>query len=319
MFLGDTLFAGQDPARSLKIQLAQIYGKGRDKLEIIAPFAKSQVGGNDCVVFAIANLVEFCMGNFWQDKDSLSFRGDLYQDTLRSHCFWSSWPGLLMEGNPTRVIQLILIAAVGCRMSTTTIWFYAKDVGVVSSCVCWSGWVFSAWCGCVVNVNRKVMTSSDDRHGMYVRDSENFSSLFCCLCVCVRFHGFGSWLLKDLTMVECYLISLNITNLYKVHLQHFVFLRWYFLWCQSGSSMNCRVCQICDACIFYAIHVNCLVCHRVINVFHSLLFCFRLLTFNCYTLKMRDRYVTFCICNWRYVIGMQFFCMYSYPSGHTMQ
>ena len=124
MFLVDTLFAGQDLTRSLKIQLAQIYGKGRDKLEIIAPFAKSQVGGNDCMVFAIANLVEFCMGNFRQDKDSLSSRGDLYHDTLRSHCFRSSWPGLLMEGNPTRVIQLILIAAVGCRMSTT-----AMDVG----------------------------------------------------------------------------------------------------------------------------------------------------------------------------------------------
>ena len=59
---------------------------------------------------------------------------------------------------------------------------------------------------------------------------------------------------------------------------------------------------------FYAIHVNCLVCHHVINVFHVLLFfCFRFLTVNCYTLKMRDRYVIFCICNWRYVIGMQIF------------
>ena len=90
VFLVDTLFAGQDPTMSLKIQLAQIYGKGRDKLEIIAPFVKSQVGGNDCGAFAIANLVEFCMGNFWRDKDSLSSRGDLCQDTLRSHlvtCF----------------------------------------------------------------------------------------------------------------------------------------------------------------------------------------------------------------------------------------
>ena len=69
---------------------AQIYGKGQDRLEIIAPFVKSQVGGNDCGAFAIANLVEFCMGNFWRDENSLSCRGDLCQDTLRSHlvtCF----------------------------------------------------------------------------------------------------------------------------------------------------------------------------------------------------------------------------------------
>ena len=87
----DTLFAGQDRLpTSLTIQLAQIYGKCQDRLEIIAPFVKSQVGGNDCGAFAIANLVEFCMGNFWRDKDSLSSRGDLCQDTLRSHlvtCF----------------------------------------------------------------------------------------------------------------------------------------------------------------------------------------------------------------------------------------
>ena len=91
VFLIDTLFAGQDRLpTSLTIQLAQIYGKGQDRLEIIAPFVKSQVGGNDCGAFAIANLVEFCMGNFWRDKDSLSSRGDLCQDTLRSHlvtCF----------------------------------------------------------------------------------------------------------------------------------------------------------------------------------------------------------------------------------------
>ena len=124
----DTLFAGQDRLpTSLTIQLAQIYGKGQDRLEIIAPFVKSQVGGNDCGAFAIANLVEFCMGNFWRDKDSLSSRGDLCQDTLRSHLvtcferksFLSSWPGLFMDENHVRVISLILRAVVGCRMSTT--------------------------------------------------------------------------------------------------------------------------------------------------------------------------------------------------------
>ena len=91
LVLIDTLFAGQDRLpTSLTIQLAQIYGKCQDRLDIIAPFVKSQVGGNDCGAFAIANLVEFCMGNFWRDKDSLSSRGDLCQDTLRSHlvtCF----------------------------------------------------------------------------------------------------------------------------------------------------------------------------------------------------------------------------------------
>ena len=41
---------------------------------------------------------------------------------------------------------------------------------------------------------------------------------------------------------------------------------------------------------------------------------FGLLTVNCYTLKMRDMYVSFCICDWRYVIGMQFFVCVAIPA-----
>ena len=54
-------------------------------------------------------------------------------------------------------------------------WFHHVCAGVAS--------LLCLMCGCVVNVNRKVMTSSGDSHGMYeIRQS--LSSLFGCLCVC---------------------------------------------------------------------------------------------------------------------------------------
>ena len=79
--LVDTLFAYQDLPTSLRIQLAQIYAKFRDKLEIIS-FVKTHVSGNDYGAFAIANMVKFCMGNIWRDEESSS-RGNLCQETLR--------------------------------------------------------------------------------------------------------------------------------------------------------------------------------------------------------------------------------------------
>ena len=33
------------------LQLAQIYGKGKDRLDIVTPHVKSQVGENDCGAF----------------------------------------------------------------------------------------------------------------------------------------------------------------------------------------------------------------------------------------------------------------------------
>ena len=210
MFLVDTLFAGQDLTMSLKIQLAQIYGKGRDNLQIIAPFVKSQVGGNDCGAFAIANLVEFCMGNFWRDKDSLSSRSDLCQDTLRSHlvtCFEKQkFSEFMARSSYGRKSHKNYSIDTNCRCGLPN----EYDDNMVLCNGCGGGFIMCVlelvsllclMCGCVLNVNRWVMTSSGDHHGMYeIRQS--LWSLFGCLCVCVRFHGFESWLLKDLTTVD---------------------------------------------------------------------------------------------------------------------
>ena len=44
---------------SLQIQLAQIYDVGKQELNVKIPRVQQQNNGHDCVVFAIASLVEF--------------------------------------------------------------------------------------------------------------------------------------------------------------------------------------------------------------------------------------------------------------------
>ena len=91
VYLIDSLFANQTIPTSLKIQLAQIYGKGKKKIEIVVPLVKTQTGVSDCGPFAIANMIEFCLGNFYKNKSSDFLTcGDLVQDMLRGHlikCF----------------------------------------------------------------------------------------------------------------------------------------------------------------------------------------------------------------------------------------
>ena len=85
MYLFDSSYSSQEIPTYVTLQLAQIYGKGKDRLDIVTPHVKSQVGGNDCGAFAIANMVEFCLGNFSKnDDDSLNIRGYYDQDNLRS-------------------------------------------------------------------------------------------------------------------------------------------------------------------------------------------------------------------------------------------
>ena len=43
----------------LKIQLAQIYGKGKSKLTVKVPHIQQQKNGYDYGLFAIANVMEF--------------------------------------------------------------------------------------------------------------------------------------------------------------------------------------------------------------------------------------------------------------------
>ena len=43
----------------LKIQLAQIYGKGKDSITVRVPSVQQQTNGTDCCLYAIANIMEF--------------------------------------------------------------------------------------------------------------------------------------------------------------------------------------------------------------------------------------------------------------------
>ena len=49
---------------SLKIQLAQIYGKGKSKLTVKVPHIQQQKNGYDCGLFAIANIMEFATNRY---------------------------------------------------------------------------------------------------------------------------------------------------------------------------------------------------------------------------------------------------------------
>ena len=49
---------------SLKIQLAQIYGKGKSKLTVKVSHIQQQKNGYDCGLFAIANIMEFATNRY---------------------------------------------------------------------------------------------------------------------------------------------------------------------------------------------------------------------------------------------------------------
>ena len=99
----DSLYSSQEIPTYVKLQLAQIYGKGKDRLDIVTPHVRGQVGGNDCGVFAIAKMVEFCLGNFSKnDDDSLNIRGYYDQDNLRPHLIKCLETGIFTEFNIIR-------------------------------------------------------------------------------------------------------------------------------------------------------------------------------------------------------------------------
>ena len=65
MFLLDRLFAGYSelPA-SLQIQLAQIYGSSDGQLVVVVPSLSKQINGDDCGLYAIANMFEICQHGY---------------------------------------------------------------------------------------------------------------------------------------------------------------------------------------------------------------------------------------------------------------
>ena len=70
--------------RSMQVQLAQIYGAGKEKIHIVMPIVNQQRNGFDCGVFAIANAVEFCSNNF-EGIEGNKINCVYDHDKLRSH------------------------------------------------------------------------------------------------------------------------------------------------------------------------------------------------------------------------------------------
>ena len=99
VFLLDSLFAGYSelPA-SLQIQLTQIYGSSDGQLVVVVPSLSKQINGDDCGLYATANMFEFCQRGY----DNVPERELIWEfqpDDLRSHlisCFssgnFSSFP-----------------------------------------------------------------------------------------------------------------------------------------------------------------------------------------------------------------------------------
>ena len=48
----------------MKIQLAQIYGRGKSQITVKIPYIQQQKNGYDCDLFAIANLLEFVANRY---------------------------------------------------------------------------------------------------------------------------------------------------------------------------------------------------------------------------------------------------------------
>ena len=64
VYLFDSSFHGLLSA-SLEIQLGCLYGKHVDSIKVYVPLWQQQApGSNDCGVFAIGNLVEFCLNGY---------------------------------------------------------------------------------------------------------------------------------------------------------------------------------------------------------------------------------------------------------------
>ena len=57
---------------------------------MLTPVIFKYKGGGDCGIYAIANMVEFCIGNFLPIDDKFSIKGDYLQYEMRENlltCF----------------------------------------------------------------------------------------------------------------------------------------------------------------------------------------------------------------------------------------
>ena len=53
----------------MKIQLAQIYGRGKSQIIVKIPYVQQQNNSYDCGLFAIANMMEFVADRYHELQD----------------------------------------------------------------------------------------------------------------------------------------------------------------------------------------------------------------------------------------------------------
>ena len=84
VYVMDSMCGQGKLTRSMQVQLAQIYGAGKEKIHIVMPIVNQQRNMFDCGVFAIANAVEFCSNNF-EGIEGNKINCVYDHDKLRSH------------------------------------------------------------------------------------------------------------------------------------------------------------------------------------------------------------------------------------------
>ena len=84
VYVMDSMCGKGNLTTSMKVQLAEIYGVGKEKIHSVIPTFNQQRNSFDCGVFAIANAVEFCFNNF-EGIEGNKINCVFDHDKLRSH------------------------------------------------------------------------------------------------------------------------------------------------------------------------------------------------------------------------------------------
>ena len=101
IYLLDSLYSQQRIPTSLRLQLALLYGQGNENLQVLTPVISKQKGGSDCGIYAIANMVEFCIGNFLPIDDKFNIKGDYLQYEMRENLLTYFQNGIFCEFEKT--------------------------------------------------------------------------------------------------------------------------------------------------------------------------------------------------------------------------
>ena len=115
---------------SLKIQLAQIYGYGKSKLNVKIPCVQQQHNSYDCGLFAIANMMEFATNRYSGLTDA-HLKFSYVQNKMRWHLKKMSNPEILgtISKTKTRIAKQIEVLSVEIDLLCCCSSPYVKGLG----------------------------------------------------------------------------------------------------------------------------------------------------------------------------------------------